>query len=73
MWRFISDCELPPMKKKTQHKEDGQESNRNYKKKQKITNISKQLDERDSMKTTHIPFSFKYTGNPGPLNIDLGD
>ena len=31
MWGFLSDCELPPTKKKTRHKEDGQESNRSYK------------------------------------------
>ena len=61
------------MKIKTQHKEDGQDSNRNFKKKQKITNISKQLDERESTKTRYIPLSFKYIGNPGPLNVDLGN
>ena len=33
-------------------------------KKQKIMNISKQLDERETM---HIPLCFKYTGNPGHL------
>ena len=43
------------------------------KKKQKITNISKQLDERESTKTRYIPLSFKYIGNPGPLNVDLGN
>ena len=31
VWGFLSDCELPPTKKKTRHKEDGQESNRSYK------------------------------------------
>ena len=45
MWEFLSDCEPPPTEK-TPHKEDGQESNRNYEKKQKITTISKELDER---------------------------
>ena len=39
-------------------------------KKQKIMNISKQLDERETM---HIPLCFKYTGNPGPLSVDLGN
>ena len=43
------------------------------KKNQKITNISKQLDERESTKTRYIPLSFKYIGNPGPLNVDLGN
>ena len=46
MWGFLSDCKPPPTKK-TQHKEDRQESNRNYEKnKIMITNISKELDER---------------------------
>ena len=34
MWRFLSGCKLPPMKK-TKNNEDGQEFNRNYGKKKR--------------------------------------
>ena len=79
--KLISDCEPPPTQKKW-HEEDEQESNRNSEKTKDHEHfktlfhryftslISKQLDERE---TTHIHLWFKYTGNPGPLIVDLGD
>ena len=46
MWKCLSKCE-PPHIKITPDKEDAQESNSSYEKK-KITNISKQLDKRET-------------------------
>ena len=53
---------------KKRHKEDEQESNRNYvKTKDHKQSFQNSWTKARQWETTHIPLCFKYTGNPGHL------